>query len=187
MALRTLSENDLFLILNWRNAPAVRMSMYSTNEISDEEHRAWFARMQTNQTSLWYLYENEQGHPDGVVYFTNLQEKNRSAFWGFYTNPFALPGTGTKLGRDAMNEAFSVKHLHKLNSEVLISNTKSIKLHHRLGFRQEGLFKDHHLTDSGYIDVVRLGMLSSEWLDTRASVDSYIAQFNTPLASDQGR
>jgi len=151
--------------------------MYSTHEISEEEHRAWFTRMQTSSSSLWYIYTNEKGTPDGVVYFTELHEKNRSAFWGFYTNPCAAPGTGTKLGRDAMNEAFTIKHLHKLNSEVLANNAKSIKLHHRLGFRQEGMFRDHHLSDNGYLDVVRLGLMSSEWLDQRVNVESYIAQF----------
>lgn len=177
MPLRSLSESDLPLILKWRNDLAIRMSMFSTNEITEEEHLAWFARLQASHTSLCYIYENEQGSPEGVVNFTELNEKNGSAFWGFYTSPTAKPGTGTKLGRDAMNEAFTVRGLRKLSAEVLENNSKSIKLHQRLGFNQEGFFRAHHLTSSGYVGVLRFGIISSEWLHTQRSVESYISSF----------
>lgn len=180
MALRLLCESDLSLILGWRNTPAVRMSMFSTHEISETEHRAWFSRTQENPTVRWYIYENEQGTADGVISLTEINEKNRSAFWGFYTNPSAPLGTGTKLGLQAMNQAFEVDKFRKLSTEVLANNEKSLKLHRRLGFREEGIFKEHHLTEAGYTDVVRFGMLSSEWRIHQPDVLAYISQFNMP-------
>lgn len=177
MTLRAISEIDLPLILVWRNSPEVRMSMYSKHEISEAEHRAWFARMQKSDNSFWYIYENEDGVRNGVVYFTDYQEKNHSAFWGFYTKPGAAPGTGTKLGLDAINEAFLEKKLHKLNAEVLSDNTKSIKFHKKLGFKEEGFFRDHYFNDGSYVDVLRFGMLSSEWVEKKAELESHIAHF----------
>lgn len=186
MALRILSEPDLPLILQWRNSPTVRMSMYSQHEISEVEHRAWFNRMQQNDTSLWYIHLNESAQADGVVYFTDFDKVNRSSFWGFYTNPTAPPGTGTALGIDAMNEAFTVKNLHKLNAEVLSSNIKSASFHRKLGFREEGTFREHHLINTSYIDVIRFGMLASEWPDKKSELERHIATFNDARKTEPG-
>lgn len=179
MSLRALSDNDLPLILEWRNTPAVRANMYSPHEISKDEHYAWFERQRSNRTARWYLYSTSQGKPAGVVYFTDIDERNRTAFWGFYTNPQTPSGTGTKLALEAMDEAFCKQQFHKLSSEVIGHNSKSIRLHKRMGFSQEGLFRSHHLSHGEYSDVLRFGMLSTEWQTNRLSVESHIASFKS--------
>lgn len=167
MALRLLTEADLLPVLAWRNAPEVRKHMYSSNEIREQEHRAWFQQMRTDASVRWYIHENAEGISDGVAYFTQYSQINRSAFWGFYMSPQAKPGMGTSLGIDALDQAFSGLNLHKLNSEVLSSNLRSLRFHEKLGFRNEGVFRDFHFDGNHYVDVVRYGMLASEWLQTR--------------------
>ena len=176
MSLRKLTENDLALILTWRNNPEVRHLMYSNHEISEEEHREWFACMEREQQSLWYIHEDEEGTLDGVVYFTQYQPENRSAFWGFYVDPDLPAGTGTKLGVDALNEAFNVLSLHKLNTEVLSVNERSLHFHIKLGFSSEGVFRDYHFNGENFIDVIRFGMLKSEWMEKRSVIKSRIAK-----------
>jgi UDP-4-amino-4,6-dideoxy-N-acetyl-beta-L-altrosamine N-acetyltransferase len=170
MALRLLAEVDLLPVLSWRNAPEVRQQMYSSHEIGEKEHRAWFQRMQTDDGVRWYIHESAEGVPDGVAYFTQYSQIKRSAFWGFYMSPEAKPGMGTSLGIDALEEAFSVLNLHKLNAEVLASNLRSHRFHEKLGFRKEGVFRDFHFDGIRYSDVVRYGMIASEWLQMRREV-----------------
>ncbi|WP_295401251.1 GNAT family N-acetyltransferase [uncultured Thiocystis sp.] len=97
MLLIPLTEDDLELILPWRNAPAVRRNMYSHHEITPDEHRAWFQRMCQDPAMRWYLARDSHGTPTGVVYFTDLDPGQGSAFWGFYARPDATPGTGTRI------------------------------------------------------------------------------------------
>ncbi|MGO0790216.1 UDP-4-amino-4,6-dideoxy-N-acetyl-beta-L-altrosamine N-acetyltransferase [Herbaspirillum seropedicae] len=172
MTLRSLTEEDLLPVLSWRNAPEVRKHMYSSNEIGEKEHREWFKRIQDDKTVHWYIHEDAAGRADGVAYFTQHSSIKRSAFWGFYMSPEARPGMGTALGIDSLDLAFSKLNLHKLNSEVLASNGRSLRFHEKLGFQKEGLFRDFHFNGEHYVDVVRFGMLAREWSEMRLHVTS---------------
>jgi UDP-4-amino-4,6-dideoxy-N-acetyl-beta-L-altrosamine N-acetyltransferase len=162
MPLRPLAESDLMRMLAWRNDPAVRGGMYNAREIGEDEHRAWFARMQDDPTARWFMHENADSTPDGLVYFTQYVP-GRSAFWGFYLDPAASRGSGRLLGTDGLQLAFGALALHKLNAEVLASNERSLRFHEQMGFRREGVFVEHHFDGATYIDVVRFGLLATEW------------------------
>ena len=163
MPLYPLTENDLDLILSWRNAPVVRKAMYTHHEISPKEHRAWFKRIRQDPSKRWYLYRDNSGAPQGVVYFNELDFEQHTGFWGFYAKPGAKPGTGKRMEYAALEVAFGELKLHKLNCEVLASNKTVVSMHQKVGFIQEGLFREQHFDGSRRIDVIRLGMLASEW------------------------
>jgi len=163
MPLHPLDETDLGLILPWRNAPAVREAMYHHHEISPEEHDAWFEGMRRNPSARWYLYSDLVGVSQGVVYFTEFDPGQRTAFWGFYTRPGASPGTGTRMLREGLELAFGELGLRKLNGEALITSVASAKVHRKLGFVQEGVFREQHFDGDRYVDVVRFGLLAREW------------------------
>ncbi|MBT4944960.1 MAG: UDP-4-amino-4,6-dideoxy-N-acetyl-beta-L-altrosamine N-acetyltransferase [Candidatus Marinimicrobia bacterium] len=184
MNLRKLTEDDLSLILVWRNAPEVRKSMYTTQEISEADHRTWFSRTKHDPQTRWYLHQNENDKPDGVVYFTQYRPENQSSFWDFYAAPDAPAGTGTKLGLDALDKAFYELNLHKLNAEVLSTNECSLLFHEKLGFNREGIFRDYHFDGEGFVDVIRLGILKSEWVKKRSEIKNRIAKLDaiTPVA-----
>jgi len=152
--------------------------MYTKHEITADEHQAWFARLKDDDETRWFIHEDAIGHPDGVVYFTHLQPANSSAFWGFYAAPDALPGTGTRLGLDALDTAFAVLRLHKLNSEVLISNVASLQFQKKLGFEEEGQFRDFHFDGEGYINVIRMGILDTEWAAKREEIQARIVKLD---------
>lgn len=167
MALRQLTEADLKMILSWRNRPEVRSAMYTKHEITESEHLAWFSRMQEDMESRWYIYQDALGEARGVVYFTAYKPKNYSSFWGFYTNPDAPKGTGKNLGVDALDFAFYELKIHKLNAEVVATNAASLGYHRKLGFMKEGCFRDFHFDGSGFVDVIRFGLIGEEWFKCR--------------------
>ena len=167
MSLRPLTEPDLSLVRSWRNAPEVRRNMFSSHEISDSEHLAWFARMEKEPQSRWLLYENKFGIPEGVVYFTQISETTKNAFWGFYGGSNAQKGIGTRIEFEALDYAFVNLELHKLNCEVIAVNIGVLNLHKKFGFSSEGLFRDFHFNGIKHLDVVRLGILASEWAKQR--------------------
>jgi UDP-4-amino-4,6-dideoxy-N-acetyl-beta-L-altrosamine N-acetyltransferase len=163
MSLRPFIKDDLAMVLVWRNALEVRQSMYSQHEITELEHFNWFLRLEKDEQSFWYVYEDAEGTPRGVVYFSDYNSKNRSSFWGFYTAPESPAGTGSSMAFDALHKAFNELNLHKLNAEVLMTNMKSIKFHKKLFFVEEGVFRDYYLVAGEYVNVIRFGMLHSEW------------------------
>ena len=176
MPLTPLTEDDLDLILPWRNAPEVRGNMYTHHEISPAEHRAWFGRLRHDPTRCWFLYRDAAGEPQGVVYFTALDPVQKTGFWGFYTKPGAAPGTGSRILYQALELAFGVLKLRKINGEVLANNTASVNLHEKVGFKVEGQFREQHLYEAERIDVIRFGLLAKEWSEVRERLRLRIGQ-----------
>lgn len=159
MALREIGEDDLELMLQWRNHPSVRSSMFSQSIIELEQHRLWFERESKKSDSVWLLFIDESNTPRGVVYFTEMNRVSRNAFWGFYAAPDAPAGTGTKMGREALALFFNDLGFHKLNAEVLESNERSYYFHLKLGFNVEGVFREQYMGPDGYESVTRFALI----------------------------
>ncbi|MFZ4559429.1 MAG: UDP-4-amino-4,6-dideoxy-N-acetyl-beta-L-altrosamine N-acetyltransferase [Saprospiraceae bacterium] len=177
--LRILQESDLELILLWRNAPAIRQAMFTQHEITLEEHLAWFQRIRVDAGVRCFLFLDKEGIPCGVVSFTGIDVRQSNAFWGFYAKPLAMPGTGMRLSLDALNYAFGELGLYKVNAEVLGSNPRSIEMHKKVGFIEEGRFREHFFNGEERVDVIRLGLLATEWPSCRTLLESRIAERDT--------
>jgi len=178
MRLTPLTEADLESILPWRNAPAVRRAMVSQHEISLEEHRAWFQRLQQDASKRWYLYRDNAGRAQGVVYCTDLDPHQGTGFWGFYARPEAPSGTGLRMPVAARDLAFGELGLRKLNGEVLADNTRSVNLHKKVGFQEEGRFRQQHFDGDNRVDIIRLGLLADEWVERRPRLAERLRQLN---------
>lgn len=160
--LRPMNEEDLALVLSWRNHPGVRRYMLSQHEIVPEEHRLWFERSIQDPVRHLLIYEQE-GLPLG---FANLCITDLLAGlvqWGFYVSPEAPKGTGTFLGKAVTRHVFRELGLHKLCGHVLKFNVSSARFHLRLGFQQEGVLREHYFDGTDYHDLVCFGLLKDEW------------------------
>lgn len=164
--LRAIKPEELELMLSWRNAPSVRVNMYTRHEISLSEHLAWWERTQTRADQQYFMYEH-QSTPFGIVYFNEIDGTNQNSSWGFYASPAALKGTGSRMEYLALEHAFSGIQLHKLCCEVFAFNTPVIRLHEKFGFKVEGILREQHKIDDTFVDIYRLGMLASEWATKR--------------------
>ena len=164
MSLREIEEQDLELVLVWRNNPAIRQSMFDQEVISLESHKTWFYQESINAKSCWLLYSNEEGKPFGVIYCKNIDLKNSHAFWGFYLSPEAPNGTGTSMCTEGLNYFFSTFSLNKINAEVIESNKRSHAFHKKLGFTIEGEFLEQYKTNFGYQTVTRYALFFKDWL-----------------------
>lgn len=167
---RPMVEADLDLIRGWRNHPEVRRWMYTTHEIGEEEHRRWF-ESGTADPFRHLLVHELGGEPMGFVNLAQLRGTD-VAEWGFYLSPGAPAGAGRALGEAALEYAFIVLGLHKVSGHALAENERSIRFHTRLGFRDEGVRRDHHLADDGTRhSVACFGLLAEEWLAERATAE----------------
>ena len=160
-SLRPMVEADLEQVLVWRNHPEVRRYMYSTHEIRKDEHCVWFTNANNNPAVALLIYEQE-GKSQGFVNITRTHSAE-VADWGFYLAPDAPKGSGGGLGKQALNYAFEQLRLHKVCGQALGFNTRSIAFHKRLGFTEEGCFREQYFDGSQFHDVLCFGLLSNEW------------------------
>ena len=134
--LRRMLHDDLDRVREWRNDDRVRRQMYSTEEISAEQHRNWFEqKMQEPGRRLMIL--EVDGKPLG---FVNLGpcDAAGSMLWGLYAAPGAPAGTGRQLGEAALDYAFNTLGARQVRGEVLEHNSASLAFHGKLGFSQAG-------------------------------------------------
>lgn len=166
--LRPIDDSELLMMLSWRNQENVRKNMYNTHIISEEEHLSWYEKSVRNNPSVQYfMYENAQQKPLGIVCFTNIDRTNQQSSWGFYTTYEAPKGTGSCMEFLALDYAFNELKLHKLSCEVLEHNLAVVRLHKKFGFQQEGFFREHHLHEGQFCGVYRLAVLEKEWQTQR--------------------
>lgn len=160
--LRAIKSEELELMLSWRNAPTVRANMYTAHEIGLTEHLAWWEKIQGSSDQQYFMYELD-ALPLGIVAFNRIDKINKNSSWAFYASTNAPRGTGIKMEYLALEYAFNKLCLHKLCCEVLEFNSAVIKLHEKFGFKVEGIFREQHKSEDIFIDIFRLGMLSTEW------------------------
>lgn len=159
--LRAMHENDLDLVLGWRNHPDVREHMFTRHAIAPQEHRAWFERSRVDAQRHLLIYE-ASGVPLGFVSFA-VGSHAQVADWGFYAAPNAPKGTGQHMGCAALDHAFGPLALHKVCGRALETNEASVRLHSRLGFQREGLLREQHFDGQKFRAVLCFGLLAREW------------------------
>ncbi|HCG6982496.1 UDP-4-amino-4,6-dideoxy-N-acetyl-beta-L-altrosamine N-acetyltransferase [Vibrio parahaemolyticus] len=169
LELTPLASEDLEMILEWRNAPEVRSNMYTTHEISLEEHKAWFSRLKEDETKAYFL-AILNGEPVGVVGFSEINLVQGISTWAFYASPSAPRGTGSLMEYYALEFAFNYLKLHKLRCEVLGFNTVVVKLHKKFGFVEEGRHRDAFFDGNDYHDIVHLGIFAQEWENVKSNL-----------------
>jgi len=154
-------RDDLDRVLTWRNHPKIRCYMFTTHEITIEEHYSWFESASKDVNKRLMIFERE-GIPCGFVHFNNMYPAG-IADWGFYTAPDAPKRTGKELGLAALKIGFEEVKLHKICGQALDFNVASIRFHKSLGFQQEGLLREQHYDGESYHSIICFGLLQSEW------------------------
>lgn len=158
---RDAREDDLPMLLAWRNHPQVRSFMLSRHEIDLDEHRAWFEKASQDTTRRLLIVNDEDG-PIGFVQFADVIRGGISD-WGFYARPDAPKGTGRTIGGAALDHAFHALGVHKVCGQAVTSNKASIALHRALGFVEEGVLRDQKLIDGAYHSLICFGLMAHEW------------------------
>jgi len=157
-----VQQQDLEMILSWRNHPEVRRYMFTQHEIGLDEHLGWFERSSRDERRRLMIFE-----ADGVACaFVNLTRVGKGEVWdwGFYVAPGSPRGTGRRLGRASLHEAFFRMKVHKLCGQVLAGNERSVRFHEALGFVREGELREQQLDGQEYRNLICFGLLRSEYL-----------------------
>jgi len=176
LALREVGPGDREQLRAWRNSPEVARHMYTDHVISEAEHAAWFARMMDDPSSRYWIVVAD-GRDLGAVNLAQIGPGNGTASWGFYLTETPPPpgrGAGVYALYRLADEAFGGLGLERLWAEVLASNRRSIGVHEILGFRREGVLRQHVVKDGTREEVVRMGLMRAEWEEARPRVRAWL-------------
>lgn len=161
--LRYLKEDDLPIILKWRNSERIRKYMYDNNIITNIEHENWFNKLSKSNDIIYYVFEY-RAIPIGIVNFHKIDKINNICKWGFYIGALNVPkGSGLILGYLGLEKAFDVCNINKVIGEVLGFNIPSIKLHQKLGFKEERIYAKQVLKNGRFEDIISYVLFKGDW------------------------
>lgn len=168
--LRPIEERDLEMVLGWRNSERVRSYMYTDHIITPDEHRAWFERTRQAEFPATLIFEYRD-IPSGLKSFSQIDQYNSRCYWGFYLGEAELPrGCGSVMGFLALEYIFEQQNFHKLCAEAFAFNEGSVKYHTRLGFVQEGRFREHVRKNGRYEDIIPFALFRKDWLSGKLAL-----------------
>ena len=157
-----------------RNQEDVRNNMYTSHEITEEEHEDWLRSLKGNKRqAVFVAMRNEQSI--GVVSLNAINTVQQTADWAFYLDTeHQGKGIGSIVEFWMLDYAFNDACLEKLNCEVLETNSAVIKMHQKFGFELEGVRRKNILKNGSRIDVVLLGITKEEWKNKRPALEPLI-------------
>lgn len=152
------------VLFDWRNSPHVRAASINDQEVNRKRHESWFESLSNDVHTKCFIFESREERL-GFIRFVDISAKHETAHWGFYLGTADHPkGLGSVLGYFGLCCAFEHLGLRKISGEVLAGNVRSIRIHNKLGFSQEGRFRAHVKKRSDYEDILLFAAFRDEWL-----------------------
>lgn len=156
-----LTENEMIMILEWRNHVSVRKEMYQDHIISIEEHSKFIEKLKYDNKNYYWILKSKNGECMGTISLNRVDFRNKNAYFGIYSNPF-MKGAGSLLIECLKKLAFDIANLHTLKLEVIDSNERAINFYKKSGFIEEGRLKEFVFKDDKWYDVIVMGILNRD-------------------------
>lgn len=168
--LRPLEEADAGSIALWYEDPKVNRFM-GRRVISVSAERKRIRLLKGNQNSQEFAILLATNQLIGSVWLHDIDKSNRRARLGTLIGlkKYWDKGLGTEAKTLVLNYAFSKLHLHRIYVDVYSFNKRNIRVNKKLGFRKEGVKREHLYLGGRYYDHIMMGILSTEWNKNKRS------------------
>ena len=157
------AEEHRWLLHTWRNTREVARFMYHDEPVAATDHDRWYTALLTDE-QRWGWVVTADATPVGAAFITDYAPEHRRASFGLYIAEPAQRGGG--VGRAALcllcEYALDQLALHKLIGEALSFNAPAIALYSRLGFREEGILRDHLQREGCWLDVHAMALFEDD-------------------------
>lgn len=165
VVLRPVKEDDFQLFLNWFNNPDVLQYVAWYLPMTEMYERQWIANLsKPHSNKVVFVIVMPPGIPIGTCGLHSIDYHHQVATFGIVIGATAEQGKGYgyQAGKLLIKYAFEELNLHRLNSDVLDYNERSIKLHKKLGFIEEGRMRKCKFKKGKFHDLIVFGLLRSE-------------------------
>ncbi len=131
--LRSLVEEDLPLVLEWRNDPGINRYMLFQEHITMEEHRRWFTSLGTGSVYLMIRWNDQN---IGVFNLREIDWELRSAEAGIFIGDAAYRKSYVPMLciLAMMDLVFDVFGFSELKARVRRDNAEALQMNRDLGY-----------------------------------------------------
>ena len=172
--LRATEMEDIPLFLNWVNDEEITESLDIIYPLSCAEEEQWYTNMigrpKAEHNMVIEIQQQSQGEaniPIGTCKFFNIDWRNRSGELSIMIGEkeFWDQGFGTEAMRLLLKHGFHSLNLHRICLQVFANNKRAIHVYEKVGFKQEGVFRQAFYKHGKYIDIQLMSVLKHEWFE----------------------
>ncbi|MBQ7217743.1 MAG: GNAT family N-acetyltransferase [Synergistaceae bacterium] len=164
--LRAPEKHDCSMIREMFNDPEIENLVIGWSfPLSEYSQEQWFSSHYNDTNNFRFVIEIPGGEALGIATLTNIDWKNRNAAHGIklLSRENRGKGIGTDTVMAIMRYAFDELNLHRLDGSWFATNTPSINLYKKCGWREEGIRRSCVFKRGEYRDIVTVGILASEY------------------------
>lgn len=161
--LKLLEEENLSLIAKWRNSSYVEFYEYP---FSNCGQKIWFEKYLKDNDLLFMIYEVKRYKIIGMVGLSKIDNRNRNVEFGrfFIDENFRGKGYGREVIVMILDYAFKHLNLHSVYLDTLKNNIKVIDFYEEVGFKQEGIKKEHIYKNGKYNDLICMRIFKKDYV-----------------------
>jgi len=127
--------------------------------------------------AFWFIAENEEQKPAGIAGLEAVNYVQGNAILPAFTGKeFRGKGLATAMVVQLLDLAFNKLRLHRLTTYYRDDNVPTQHALSKVGFKEEGRYREAWFANGSRRDTVIVGLLASEWAKTRDAVVEDIAR-----------
>jgi RimJ/RimL family protein N-acetyltransferase len=164
--LRPLEMEDIDSFILWLNDQEVRQYLMRISPFNKIREKEFIERLYKDDREIVLgivLKENDQ--LIGNIALHGISIPYRQAGLGIFIGDKTCwsKGYGTEALNLMLGHGFDQLNLHRVFLTVLSSNARAIRAYEKVGFKREGVFREHMYRNGKYHDVYYMGILEDEW------------------------
>lgn len=169
ICLDTIEINDLEKLRKWRNRPDFRRFFREYQEINADMQKKWYETrvVNDNSTLMFAIRDNETRELLGCCGLCYINWVHRHADLSLYIGKNGVYIDNEGIAEESCQLLFSYGFeelgLNKIWTEIYDFDEKKYALYLKLGFRQDGLLREHYFYGGKWHDSRMMSLLGSEW------------------------
>ncbi len=174
--LRPVHTTDAPIFTRWMNDPETRKYLLRKFPLTEMSEEAWIkknAELFQHPTDLVFVVETKDGNvPIGTMGLHRINWVDRNAVTGTILGEPESRGKGcaTDAKMALLEYAFLTLSLHKVISDALSANVKSIEYSKRCGYVVEAVHKDEIFRGGKFEDMTTLACFYNNWKKAKETV-----------------
>ncbi|MFC1715761.1 GNAT family N-acetyltransferase [Candidatus Poribacteria bacterium] len=164
--LRPLDMEDIDPFVQWLNDEEVRQYLSRMSPLNKVREKDFIEGLYKNDSEIVLgIVLKEDDQLIGNLALHRISSPFRHAGMGIVIGDKSCwsKGYGTEAMNLMMGYGFDELNLHRIFLTVLSFNTRAIRTYEKVGFKKEGVFRDHIYRNGKYHDVHYMGILEDEW------------------------
>ncbi len=164
--LRPIRLSDAQRFVKWLSDPEVYQYLQAQNRhLTLKKEKEWIKKSLKDKGDKRFAIDTLGKIHIGVVSLERVEIKHKRAVFGIFIGDKSYwnLGLGSDAARTILEYGFEKMKLHKIELTVYAYNPRALKVYKRLGFKKEGVKREHNFHQGKFWDAYDMSILEREW------------------------